>query len=119
MPFDIQHPPEPTLDECKAAITAAINRAATITQAEIDAGESRPGAYVGTWVSLEAPAGYEAWCDTPGVLDIEVPPALSAELCAWVEANGVRCGVEVSRGRHTLFANTRLAPVPPAPEGGE
>ena len=111
------------MDTFKDAITAGLAVAARTTRADIAAGDSLPGQYVGTWVTIAAPDGYEAWCDTPGTLAIEVPVEHADTLVAWVEGQGIRCAQERGGARDdiaTLHCNTRLAPVPPAPvEGGE
>lgn len=108
------------MDEFKQAISAGLVAARNTTKADIARGQELPGQYVGRWVSFTAPDGYEAWCDTPGTLDIEVPTELVDELVAFVEVEGVRCGVERNRDGAVLHCNTRLAPVPAlAPEGGE
>lgn len=38
----------------------------------------------------------EAWTDTEGVLDIEVPRELVADLVLWLEGQNIRVGVELS-----------------------
>lgn len=113
------------VDAWKAAIEAGVRLAARVKQGDIPY-HAEPRVPGNQWVSLnecmpdEAKTGdgkysLEAWCDTEGVLDIEVPRHLSAELAAWVEESSLRCGrsIGADSDRATLAVNLYRAP--PAP----
>ena len=70
------------------------------------------------WVSIEGvmPEGtLEAWVDTEGVLDIEVPRDIIDELAAYVEGSGIRCGVEVGPWTDRAVLHLSIYEEPPAP----
>lgn len=106
------------MDDWTKAISDGLTAARVITRKTIKEGERLPGQYNGSWVVLPAPVDHEAWCESPGVLSIEVPDELAYELLTWVESQGVRCAQERGGEFVTLHCNTRLAPAP-ATEGGE
>lgn len=114
------------VDAWKASIEAGVRLAAQVRQGDIPY-HAEPRVPGNQWVSLNAcmpdeaktqDGGYslEAWCDTEGVLDIEVPRHLSAELAAWVEANGLRCALVLGADpdRAALAVNLYLGPPAPA-----
>lgn len=84
-----------SLDECKARIERAAEGIEKVDDAALFAGVD------GDWVPLgEQAPGREAWCDTPGVLDIEVPWEHGDALAAWVEEQGARVGIERGSNRY-------------------
>lgn len=117
------------------AIDRAVAATPAVTQDAVkDAAERQKLPENLAWVSLNdnMPEGtrLEAWVDTEGVLDIEVPRDICQDLAAYVEAGGIRCGVEIGSwpDRAVLHLSIYDAPVPqpepeptpePAPEGGE
>lgn len=117
------------LDVWKQAIENGVKSCAAVKQGDVKA-QLQPDVPVNRWVSLnecmpdEAKAAdgsqsLEAWVDSEGVLDIEVPRNLSADLMAWVEECGLRCSRELDwqADRATLHVNLYLDPHPPvAPE---
>ena len=49
-----------------------------------------------------------------GVVEVEIPFSMHAELREWVESEGMRCGCTVAPGKvAVLVINTTLAPLPP------
>lgn len=93
------------LDVWKAAIEAGIVACAKVRQADIKP-QVFPNVPLNRWAPLnecmpdfvkDADGNYtlEAWCDSEGVLDIEVPRFLLNDLADWVEGHGLRCGREL------------------------
>lgn len=117
-----------SIDVWKAAIERGVRACAAVKQGDVKA-QLQPDVPANRWVSLnecmpdEAKAvdgshSLEAWVDSEGVLDIEVPRDLSADLMAWVEECGLRCSRELDwqADRATLHVNLYLAPRPPIAE---
>lgn len=89
------------LDVWKQAIEAGVVLAADVKQGDIPY-HAEPRVPGNQWISLNAcmpdeaktaEGGYslEAWCDTEGTFDIEVPRHLHSELADWVESQGIMC----------------------------
>lgn len=107
------------IETWKGVVDAAVEAVPAITQDQVKAraAEQRlPENFA--WISIDVmPDGstLEAWVDTEGVLDIEVPRDIAAELAAYIEEGGIRCGVEIGAwtDRAVLHASIYEAPVVP------
>lgn len=103
----------------QSAIESAIAAVPAVTQDAVKAREAEQGLAENlAWVSLNEhlPAGtLEAWVDTEGVLDVEVPRDIAADLAAFVEAGGIRCGIEVGPWSDRAVLHAAIYEAPPAP----
>lgn len=110
----------------KDAITKALASCLTVTNTDIQNIDPIPArrwiSFVGNEARLETLGSggivegspLEAWCDSEGVLDIEVPGDIARDLKMWVEAAGMRCGIEnISQWFVILHINTLLPPFVP------
>lgn len=106
----------------QGAIESAIAAALVVTQDAVKEAAAEQGLPENlAWVSLNEhlPAGtLEAWVDNEGVLDIEVPRDIALDLAAFIEAGGIRCGIEIGPwiDRAVLHAAIYQSPPPPPDE---
>lgn len=101
------------------AIAAGVQACSDVRQADVVKASEASGLPVNlAWVPLNQviPEGFalEAWVDSEGVLDVEVPRDLAYELAAWCEASGMRCGVEF--GMEGVVLHVCIYEAPPTPE---
>lgn len=103
----------------QAAIDAGVAACVSVRQADVLAAAAEQGLTPNlAWVALPVvPAGWplEAWVDTEGVLDIEVPRDLGDDLVVYVEAAGLRCGIEHGPWPDRVVLHVNLYRAPPAP----
>lgn len=109
------------LSSWQSAIDAAVVACAAVVQADVVAAGAEQQLPINlAWVSLNScmPAGtyLEAWVDTEGVLDIEVPREHAEDLVAYVEAAGLRCGVEYDWHADRATLHVGIYRSPPAQE---
>lgn len=107
------------IETWQRSIEAAIAAVPSVKQDAVKARAAEHGLPENlAWVSLNEhlPEGtLEAWVDTEGVLDIEVPRDIALDLAAYIESGGIRCGIELGSWTDRAVLHAAIYETPPAP----
>lgn len=99
-----------TINDWKSIIQSGLEQCSVIKKRDIKRNLQEKNE---NWISFDIipeDEDFEAWTDSEGVLDIEIPDEFCNELVVWCESNKYRCCIEKSRSNTILHINLYLEP---------